>query len=150
MQNGTESPSTFNQDPPRWTVDHRSCLRYSKTGLAARSQNMIVAIMRHFRTKKIGTAPWLSRVSSVEKALMNKTDDPIPNCHEWSLQDTERKKTKIADIAIGKFRQYWHKENVWCQRPPRPPLQISVSSRIPYQKWIIFWKLSIPHRAFTP
>ena len=117
-----------------------------ESGLAAQSQNMIIAIMRDFRAKKIGWAPWLSRMSSVENVLMNKTDDPIPNCDEWSPQDTERKKTKIADIAIGKLWQYWHKENDWCQQPPRPPLHISAGWRIPGQKWIIFWKLSIPHR----
>jgi hypothetical protein len=109
-----------------------------ESGLAAQSQNMINAIMRDFRAKKIGWAPWLSRMSSVENVLMNKTDDPIPNCDEWSLQDTERKKTKIADIAIGKLRQYWHKENDWCQQPPRPPLKIPVKWRIPSQKWIVF------------
>ena len=82
--------------------------------------------------------------------ILDKTQDPLPPCDHWTIDIQQKNPTQLKNVNLNNLRQYWHKENEWCMQPPKPPFQIPPRWRIPTNKWKLFWKLPIIHKAFTP
>ncbi|KAI7874379.1 hypothetical protein K492DRAFT_113310, partial [Lichtheimia hyalospora FSU 10163] len=75
----------------------------------------------------------------------------LPTLTHWTLQVSARKICDIPSLSLSQLRRYWHPHWQYIlKRPPDPDATTPHTFTYPSFFWRSFWKLSLPHKAFTP
>lgn len=94
----------------------------------------------------------LSYLSSPSRSLPTQESTTwLPSLLHWSTQVSTHKTCTVPSLSLTQLRRLWHPSWLQMLCRPRPPELPSPKSLIfPPSFWSRFWKMSLPHKAFTP
>lgn len=89
--------------------------------------------------------------SSTDSATSQSVYSTLPSLKHWILQVSTNKTSDIPSLSLSQLRRYWHPH--WkfiLDRSSDTNTSTPLTFTYPPSFWKQFWRLPIPHKAFTP